>query len=73
MKRRSAFLAALLMQMTRGEMYSLAAQIFADTMARRNTGTETLSPDVARDVARDSIEFAKTFARAAAADEAKTA
>jgi hypothetical protein len=59
------------MQMTRGEMYQLAAQIFADTMARRNAGAaETLPPQVARDVARDSIEFAKTFARAAAADEA---
>jgi hypothetical protein len=61
------------MQMTRGEMYQLAAQIYADTMARRNTGSETLPPQVARDVARDSIEFAKTFVRAAAADEATSA
>ncbi len=56
--------------MTRAEMYELAAQIYARTMARRNIGSETLPPQVARDVARDSIEFAKVFARAAAADEA---
>jgi len=61
------------MQMTRDEMYQLAAQIYADTMARRNSGDETLPPEVARNVARDSIEFAKTFARIAAADEAKLA
>jgi len=59
------------MQMTRDEMYQLAAQIFAVTMARRNTSVESLPPEVARDVARDSIEFAKTFVRVAAADEVK--
>jgi hypothetical protein len=57
----------------RGEMYQLAAQIYGQTMARRNMSSETLPPQVARDVARDSIEFAKTFARAAAADEATSA
>jgi hypothetical protein len=61
------------MQMTREEMYTLAAEIYARTMARRNAGPETLPPQVARDVARDSIDFAKTFARAAAADEATSA
>ena len=61
------------MHLTRGEMYELAAQICAETMARRNKGPETLPPQVARDVARDSIEFARTFARAAAADEAASA
>jgi hypothetical protein len=62
------------MQMTRDEMYQLAAQIYADTMARRNAHAESrLTNDVAREVARDSIEFAKTFARAAAADEATAA
>jgi hypothetical protein len=54
-------------------MYQLAAEIYAVTIARRNTGAEVVPPEVARDVARDSIEFAKTFARVAAADEAKNA
>jgi hypothetical protein len=52
-------------------MYELAAQIFAATMARRNTSpAETVTNEVALEVARESIEFARLFARAAAADEA---